>query len=64
MPAFRLLPQSDLEAVVDYVLALTHRGELEARLRGRLGGRLALATLLAADPRECLSQIGVDTRRV
>jgi mono/diheme cytochrome c family protein len=32
MPAFPLLPPKDLEAVVDYVLALTHRGELESRL--------------------------------
>ena len=30
MPSFRLLPQSELDAVVDYVLALTQRGELEA----------------------------------
>ena len=33
MPAFGLLPQEDLEAVVDYVLVLTHRGELETALR-------------------------------
>jgi mono/diheme cytochrome c family protein len=32
MPAFPLLPPRDQEAVVDYVLALTHRGELESRL--------------------------------
>jgi mono/diheme cytochrome c family protein len=32
MPSFSLLPPNDLEAVVDYVLALTHRGELEAQL--------------------------------
>jgi mono/diheme cytochrome c family protein len=32
MPAFNLLPEADLEAVVDYVLVLTHRGELEALL--------------------------------
>ena len=32
MPAFPLLPPRDLEAVVDYVLALTHRGELETKL--------------------------------
>jgi mono/diheme cytochrome c family protein len=32
MPAFGLLPPKDLEAVVDYVLTLTHRGELEAQL--------------------------------
>lgn len=28
MPSFNLLPDDDLEAVVDYVLVLTHRGEL------------------------------------
>ena len=32
MPSFALLAPRDLEAVVDYVLALTHRGELEAQL--------------------------------
>lgn len=32
MPAFNLLPERDLEAVVDYVLVLTHRGELEFQL--------------------------------
>ena len=32
MPAFPLFSPSDLEAVVDYVLALTHRGELESKL--------------------------------
>jgi mono/diheme cytochrome c family protein len=34
MPSFRRLPKRDLDAVVDYVLALTHRGELETRLLG------------------------------
>ena len=32
MPSFSLLAPSDLEAVVDYVLTLTRRGELEAQL--------------------------------
>lgn len=32
MPSFKRLPKRDLEAVVDYVLALTHRGELETLL--------------------------------
>jgi mono/diheme cytochrome c family protein len=32
MPSFPLLPPRELEAVVDYVLVLTHRGELEAEL--------------------------------
>jgi mono/diheme cytochrome c family protein len=32
MPAFKLLSPEDLEAVVDYVLVLTHRGELEQAL--------------------------------
>jgi mono/diheme cytochrome c family protein len=32
MPSFPLLPPKDLEAVVDYVLALTRRGELETKL--------------------------------
>lgn len=32
MPSFHLLPNPEVEAVVDYVLALTHRGELESQL--------------------------------
>lgn len=32
MPTFALLPDDDLQAVTDYVLALTHRGELEIQL--------------------------------
>ncbi len=32
MPSFRLLPKADREAIVDYVLLLTHRGEVETRL--------------------------------
>lgn len=32
MPAFRLLPDEDVNAVVDYVITLTSRGELEKRL--------------------------------
>ena len=32
MPSFRLLPKRDLDAVLEYVLALTHRGELEQLL--------------------------------
>lgn len=32
MPSFRLLPEEELEAVIDYVLVLTHRGELESQL--------------------------------
>lgn len=32
MPSFALLPEEDVQAVADYVLALTHRGELELLL--------------------------------
>ncbi len=32
MPAFRLMSKRDLDAVLEYVLALTHRGELERLL--------------------------------
>lgn len=32
MPEFRLLPEKDLEAVVDYVMVLSQRGELEYQL--------------------------------
>lgn len=34
MPAFHLLPDADIEAVVDYVVVLTRRGELEQQLIG------------------------------
>lgn len=45
MPSFDLLPKKDLEAVVDYVLILTHRGELE----GSLGYEAAAEEELDAD---------------
>lgn len=32
MPTFDLLPKQEIEAVVEYVLMLTHRGELEFQL--------------------------------
>ncbi len=32
MPSFRLLPKKDIQAVVDYVLVLSQRGELEFQL--------------------------------
>lgn len=32
MPAFHLLPAQEIDAVVDYILVLTHRGELEIQL--------------------------------
>lgn len=32
MPSFRLLSKHDREAIVDYVLLLTHRGEVETRI--------------------------------
>jgi mono/diheme cytochrome c family protein len=34
MPSFSLLDPKDVDAVVDYVLVLTHRGELESELAG------------------------------
>jgi mono/diheme cytochrome c family protein len=34
MPSFKLLPEHDVQAVVDYVLMLTRRGELEQQLAG------------------------------
>ncbi len=37
MPAFHLLPATEIESVVDYVLALTHRGELESQLAVEVG---------------------------
>ncbi|MFM7059061.1 MAG: c-type cytochrome, partial [Planctomycetota bacterium] len=34
MPSFRLLPDADIEAVVDYVILLSRRGELQRLLAG------------------------------
>ncbi len=38
MPSFHLLPNPDMEAVVDYVLALSYRGELELQLTTEVAG--------------------------
>ena len=45
MPSFALLPPQDLEAVVDHVLVLTHRGELESQLadEAEFGGPIEAA---------------------
>ena len=57
MPAFHLLPEEDVEAVVDYVLALTHRvygprdADGWARATGRLGVALTGAVRQSALPR-------------
>lgn len=32
MPSFKFLPEENIQAVVDYVLVLTHRGELEEQI--------------------------------
>lgn len=42
MPTFRLLPKAEREALVDYVLVLTLRGELEGRLAYEVGAEDAL----------------------
>lgn len=42
MPAFNLLPDTELEAVLDYVLVLTHRGELEQLLALEAGSEDAI----------------------
>lgn len=49
MPAFGLLPEADLEAVVDYVLVLTHRGELELMLAEEGDSEGAIDPANAAD---------------
>lgn len=49
MPSFRLLPKRDIEAVVDYVLALTHRGELEQMLAIQAEGEGELTKELVAE---------------
>lgn len=40
MPAFRLVEESDLEALVDYVIYLSVRGELERKLLAKAGMEL------------------------
>ena len=49
MPSFALLPADDLEAVVDYVLALTHRGELEEQLLAMADSEEAIDKELVQD---------------
>ncbi len=49
MPSFHLLPEADIAAVVDYVLALTHRGELEAQLTAEVAGADAFEEDVAKD---------------
>jgi cytochrome c553 len=39
MPSFHLLPDADVQAVVDYVIALSQRGELELQMAGDQGQR-------------------------
>lgn len=57
MPAFKLLSPEDLEAVVDYVLALTHRGELE---RAMVGEALNEEEIAPEYPAEAADQIAED----
>lgn len=49
MPAFPLLSQSDIQAVVDYVVALTRRGELEQQLIGMAESDEAIDAELVTD---------------
>ena len=49
MPSFNLLPARDIEAVVDYVLVLTHRGELEFQLAQEADASEALEPAAVAD---------------
>lgn len=49
MPSFALMPQEELEPLVDYVLALTHRGELEVLLASEAEGADELPDELVND---------------
>jgi mono/diheme cytochrome c family protein len=49
MPAFNLLPAKEIDAVVDYVLVLTHRGELEIQLAGEAEASEELPEDVVAD---------------
>lgn len=57
MPAFKLLSPDDLEAVVDYVLVLTHRGELE---RALVGEALNEEEIAPEYPAEAAEQVVAD----
>jgi mono/diheme cytochrome c family protein len=65
MPSFRRLPKRQLEAVVDYVLALTRRGELEqllaaqAQAEGELDDAMAqeLADAVVARWQQALDEV-------
>jgi mono/diheme cytochrome c family protein len=49
MPAFNLLAAREIDAVVDYVLVLTHRGELEIQLAGEAAASDELPDDVIAD---------------
>lgn len=49
MPSFHLLPEADIQDVVDYVLALTHRGELENQLTAEVSSADAFEDGIEAD---------------
>lgn len=49
MPSFALMPAEELEPLVDYVLALTHRGELEVLLAAEAESAEELPDDLVAD---------------
>jgi mono/diheme cytochrome c family protein len=59
MPSFERLPKNDLEAVVDYVMALSRRGELETLLILQADGDGELS----AETADELAQIVVDQWR-
>ncbi len=49
MPSFRLLPEEEIDALVTYVLALTHRGELEILLASDFDGNGELSPEMIQD---------------
>jgi len=60
MPAFNLLAGKEIEAVIDYVLVLTHRGELEIQLAAEADGSQELSADTIADLRNLVIERWTD----
>jgi mono/diheme cytochrome c family protein len=63
MPSFRRMPKRDLEAVVDYVLALTHRGELEFQLAAQAESEGEVTAQMASEAADTILERWRDAGR-
>jgi len=55
MPSFHLLSEAEVQGVVEYVLALTHRGELEGQLSAELAGEEKFDADIAKEAAELIA---------